>query len=233
MHLAGDRVDAGEGRLDPGGVGRGSAVPGPRPGRPSIRRRGGSSRSSPCSWPGLLERGEDLRTAAPIESTVWRTSAIVWLMSFRSTGPSPTCSMIGSKNVVSTPVIDLAGGQRHGRPARRDDVDVAHARQRGLDRDLDVLPELLDQVGRQRDPHPARSVPSTLLSTMSRSTTCRRRARRPAPGCRRGGPGRRGRRRRSSAAAPGSRVRRRPGRPGRSGRPGRPARSARPRSRGR
>ena len=49
------------------------------------------------------------------------------------------------------------------------DVDVAHAGQGGLDRDLHVLAQLLDQARRQRDPHPARSVPST--STRSTSTT--------------------------------------------------------------
>ena len=49
------------------------------------------------------------RSRGPIESTVWRTSAIVWLRWPRSTGPRPTCSMIGSKNDVSTPGIDCPG----------------------------------------------------------------------------------------------------------------------------
>ena len=97
------------------------------------------------------------------------------------------------------PLDDLAGDQRHGRAARRDDVDAALAGQARLDRDLDVLLELA-WPGRSGsddlDPGPER--PST--SVRSTSTT------RPAsmPGdpdraARRGSPGRRGRRRRSSA----------------------------------
>ena len=71
---------------------------------------------------GLLHRREHLpqprrRPNRPSAAT----SAMVWLRWLRSTGPSPTCSMIGSKNEVSTPVIDpdRAPAARPTCPSRR------------------------------------------------------------------------------------------------------------------
>ena len=95
------------------------------------------------------------RSLGPTESTVWRTSAMVWLKSLRSTGPSPTCSMIGSKNELLDTLDRLAGHQGHGRLAGRDDVHVAHSGEALSDADLDVLPHLLDQIGRQGNAHSA------------------------------------------------------------------------------
>ena len=115
----------------------------------------------------LLEGGEDLADPGAGASTVLRTSAIVWLRWLRSTGPRPTCSRIGSKNVDSTPCTTCAGDERDARTPRRDDVDPALAGEARLDRDLDVLPELLGELGRQGDPDPGRSVPSCSTRSMS------------------------------------------------------------------
>ena len=84
----------------------------------------------------------------------------MWLMLLRSTGPSPTCSRIGSNMLVSTPSSTLPGSSAT--------VDWPIERmltrrlpgQARLDRDPGVLLEPDGQVGRDRqsDPGPERPV---------------------------------------------------------------------------
>ena len=119
------------------------------------------------------------------------------------------------------PLDRLAGHQGHGRLARRDDVHVAHSGQARGDADLDVLPQLLDQVRRAARCGPAPGACPRPRPGRGRRR-CPRPARPPAPGCRPGCPGRRGRSRRWSSARPGSRGRRWPGPSGRAS----PARAA-------
>ena len=105
----------------------------------------------------------------PIESTVWRTWAIVWLRWLRSTGPKPTCSMIGSKNEVSTPGIDCpATSATVDRPVERMLTWLMPVRAGWIETFTSWRSFLTRSAGSETRTR-ARSIPST--STRSTSTT--------------------------------------------------------------
>ncbi len=136
--------------------------------------------------------------------------------------------MIGSKNEVSTPGIDCPGTSATPDWPVETTLTWLMPVSAGWIDDLHVLAQLLDQAGRQRDPHPGPKRPLDLDQVEVdhvagiEAGDAHRAADADALA-------RRGRPRRSSAAAPGSRGRRWPCRPGRSGRRWPRSRSGRPR----